>query len=49
MTSNVHIDGFNLYYGALKRAPYKWFDLGLPARSLLPTDTVKEIHYFTAA
>jgi hypothetical protein len=37
---NVYIDGFNLYYGALKRTPYKWLDLALLARTLLPTDTV---------
>ena len=24
----VYVDGFNLYYGALKRTPYKWLDLG---------------------
>lgn len=26
--TNVYIDGFNLYYGALKGSPYKWLDLG---------------------
>jgi hypothetical protein len=45
---NVYIDGFNLYYGALKRTPYKWLDLGVLAQTLLPADTVQEIHYFTA-
>ncbi|MCU1222929.1 MAG: hypothetical protein JWQ42_1022 [Edaphobacter sp.] len=45
---NVYIDGFNLYYGALKRTPYKWLDLGLLARTLRPTDTIQQIHYFTA-
>jgi hypothetical protein len=45
---NVYVDGFNLYYGALKRTPYKWLDLGKLAEILLPTDTVQEIHYFTA-
>ncbi len=45
---NVYIDGFNLYYGALKRTPYKWLDLGLLTRTLLPADTVQAIHYFTA-
>ena len=25
--SIVYIDGFNLYYGALKGGPYKWLDL----------------------
>jgi NYN domain len=45
---NVYIDGFNLYYGALKRTPYKWLDLGKLVESLLPKDTIQEIHYFTA-
>ena len=26
--TNVYIDGFNLFYGALKGSPYKWLDLG---------------------
>ena len=45
---NVYIDGFNLYYGALKRTPYKWLDLGQLASLMLPADTIQEIHYFTA-
>ena len=45
---NVYVDGFNLYYGALKRTPYKWLDLGKLAQTLLPADTIQEIHYFTA-
>ncbi len=45
---NVYIDGFNLYYGALKRTPYKWLDLRKLAETMLPTDTVQEVHYFTA-
>jgi hypothetical protein len=45
---NVYIDGFNLYYGALRRTPYKWLDLAQLTRLLLPSDIVKEIHYFTA-
>ena len=44
----VYVDGFNLYYGALKRTPYKWLDLSKLCQILLPTDTVQEIHYFTA-
>ncbi len=27
MRTNIYIDGFNLYYGALKDTPYKWLDL----------------------
>ena len=45
---NVYVDGFNLYYGALKKTPYKWLDLGKLAQELLPDDTIQEIHYFTA-
>jgi uncharacterized LabA/DUF88 family protein len=45
---NVYIDGFNLYYGALKKTPYRWLDLGKLAEALLPSDTIQELHYFTA-
>jgi len=45
---NVYIDGFNLYYGALKRTPYKWLDLAKLTQDLLPSDTIQELHYFTA-
>jgi uncharacterized LabA/DUF88 family protein len=44
----VYIDGFNLYYGCLKRTPYKWLNLGALAQSLLPNDSVEMIKYFTA-
>jgi hypothetical protein len=37
---NVYIDGFTLYYGALKGTPYKWLDLVRLCRALLP-DTLK--------
>ena len=26
-TTNVYVDGFNLYYGCLKGTPHKWLDL----------------------
>lgn len=45
---NVYIDGFNLYYGALKRTPYKWLNLARLCQVLLPSDAVQEIKYFTA-
>ncbi|HHT9772358.1 TPA: NYN domain-containing protein, partial [Legionella pneumophila] len=25
--TTIYIDGFNLYYGCLKRTSYKWLDL----------------------
>jgi hypothetical protein len=48
--ANVYVDGFNLYYGALKHRPrYKWLDLDAFAKQLLlPGDTLKRIRYFTA-
>jgi uncharacterized LabA/DUF88 family protein len=44
----VYIDGFNLYYGALKRTPYKWLDLGRLCSTMLPNDNVLAINYYTA-
>jgi uncharacterized LabA/DUF88 family protein len=46
--ANVYIDGFNLYYGALKGSPYKWLDLAALCHLMLPNDTVQSIEYFTA-
>jgi hypothetical protein len=44
----VYIDGFNLYYGALKRTPYKWLDVSRLREVMLPNDHVASIQYFTA-
>ncbi len=44
----VYVDGFNLYYGAVKGTPYKWLDLEALCRRLLPRDTIVKIRYFTA-
>jgi hypothetical protein len=46
--TNVYVDGFNLFYGALKGSPYKWLDLDALCRMLLPKDTINRIRYFTA-
>jgi hypothetical protein len=46
--TNVYIDGFNLYYGCLRRTPYKWLDLEALCHRLLPNDTIHRIRYFTA-
>lgn len=45
---NVYVDGFNLYYGALKRTPYKWLDLAKLCQIMLPQDVVQHIYYYTA-
>lgn len=44
----VYIDGFNLYYGALRKTPYKWLDLTKFCQAILPNDRVVAIKYFTA-
>lgn len=44
----VYIDGFNLYYGAVKDSPYRWLDLGALCAHMLPNDKVQSIKYFTA-
>lgn len=46
--TNVYIDGFNLYYGAVKATPYKWLDLAKLCKIMLPSDDIQTIKYFTA-
>ena len=49
VTTNVYIDGFNLYYGALKTNPAgRWLDLEAMCAGLLPGHNIKRIRYFTA-
>ena len=44
----VYVDGFNLYYGAVKGTPYKWLDLEKYFQLLRPHDDLQAIRYFTA-
>ena len=48
MLTNFYIDGFNLYYRALKDAPFRWLDLRKMAVALFPDDEIDTVHYFTA-
>jgi uncharacterized LabA/DUF88 family protein len=48
MATVVYIDGFNLYYGAVKGTPHKWLDHDALCRRLLPNDQIVKIRYFTA-
>lgn len=48
MRASVYVDGFSLYYAALKRTPYKWLDVRKLCRLLLPNDRIHRIRYFTA-
>src|SRR5262249_55964079 len=46
--SIVYIDGFNLYYGAIRGGPYKWLNLQRYFSLLRQGDDIQQIHYFTA-
>lgn len=48
MRTNVYIDGFNLYYGAVKDTPYKWLDMAKFCQTVLPKHQINRIRYFTA-
>jgi uncharacterized LabA/DUF88 family protein len=47
--TNVYVDGFNLYYGAVRNTPYRWLDLQKLSQGLLKSRyEVNRIRYFTA-
>ncbi|QYJ15191.1 6-hydroxy-3-succinoylpyridine 3-monooxygenase HspA [Rubrobacter xylanophilus DSM 9941] len=47
-STNVYVDGFNLYYGCLKGTPFKWLDLSKLCGILLKGNAVNRIRCFTA-
>ena len=44
----VYVDGFNLYYRALRSTSYRWLNIGRLAELLLPQHQIDRIRYFTA-
>ncbi|MFP4579991.1 MAG: NYN domain-containing protein [Candidatus Sumerlaeia bacterium] len=44
----TYIDGFNLYYGAIKGTPYKWLNLHSLLARKFPKNHIACIKYFTA-
>lgn len=45
----VYIDGFNLYYRALKGTPHKWLDVrALSVASLPRASQIRQVNYYTA-
>jgi uncharacterized LabA/DUF88 family protein len=46
--TNVYIDGFNFYYGCMRRSPHKWLDLERFCDAVLPKNEVQRIIYCTA-
>ena len=49
LRTTVYVDGFNLYYRALRKTPYRWLNLQKLCESLLsPQNQIVLIRYFTA-
>ncbi len=50
MRTNVYIDGFNLYFGAVRKTPYRWLDVQRLCELLLPNPqhVIQTVKYFTA-
>lgn len=48
LKTNVYIDGFNLYYGCLRKTPYRWLNVKQLCELLLPQNDIRSIKYFTA-
>ena len=46
--SIIYVDGFNLYYGAVKNTPHKWLDLQRYFSLIRQNDDIQLIRYFTA-
>ena len=48
MQTCVYVDGFNLYYGAVRGTPHKWLNLDDLCCRLLPKHQIAKIKYYTA-
>ena len=48
LKTNVYIDAFNLYYGCLRKTPYRWLDLAALCSKMLTNNRIERIRYFTA-
>jgi len=48
MRTNVYVDGFNLYYNALKYTAYKWLDIRKYCELAFPANEITFIKYYTA-
>ena len=48
LRTNVYVDAFNLYYGCLRKTPYRWLNLAELCAKILPKNQIHRIRYFTA-
>lgn len=44
----AYVDGFNLFYGSLKKSNYKWLDLNKLSELYFPNYEIAKIKYFSA-
>jgi hypothetical protein len=44
----AYVDALNLYYGAVRKTPYKWLDVAGWVQTVLGGDNVTVVRYFTA-
>lgn len=48
LKTNVYVDAFNLYYGCLRKTPYRWLNLAALCSAMLTNNQINRIRYFTA-
>jgi uncharacterized LabA/DUF88 family protein len=48
MRAVAYIDGFNLYYGAVRNSAYKWLNLRQTCEEIFPEYEILQVYYFTA-
>ena len=48
MATHVYIDGFNLYYGAIKGTKFHWLNPLKMCNFLLPKEDIISVRYCTA-
>ncbi|MBA7615329.1 6-hydroxy-3-succinoylpyridine 3-monooxygenase HspA [subsurface metagenome] len=46
--TNLYVDGFNLYYSAVRGTQYKWLNIATLCQILLPHINIHRIKYFSA-
>lgn len=48
LSANIYVDGFNLFYGCLRKTDFRWLDIGALCRRLVPSNPINRIRYFTS-
>lgn len=48
MRTVVSVDGYNLYYGCLRKTPHKWLNIHALCCAVLPKNDILAVRYFTA-